>query len=217
MKKVFLSIIVALAGATSWAQESDSDAKLNESLAPSGSVNGYEFVDLGLPSGTMWATCNVGATEPVGYGTYYAWGETSPKTSYIVANCTTYTTELTDISGNPAYDAATAQWGSAWRMPTIEQLSELMDSCVWQWIEYKGVNGYVVTGKNGKSIFLPASGHREGVMLCYAGSCGYYWSSTPDSGNTNNAHRMYFNSSDRYKNCQLRYDGRAIRAVTSNR
>ncbi|MBO7227291.1 MAG: hypothetical protein J6V33_06890 [Bacteroidales bacterium] len=143
-------------------------------------VNGYAYVDLGLPSGLKWATCNVGATTPEEYGNYYAWGETTTKTEYTEENYTLYEQELGDISGNPTYDVARANWGSTWRMPTKEELEELANNCTWTWITQNGVNGMKVVGSNGNSIFLPASGVINGSLLDGVGLGGNIWTSTPD-------------------------------------
>ncbi|MBR5831997.1 MAG: hypothetical protein IKY79_05210 [Bacteroidales bacterium] len=147
-------------------------------------VNGYAYVDLGLPSGLKWATCNVGATTPEEYGNYYAWGETTTKTEYTEENYTLYGQELGDISGNTTYDVARANWGSTWRMPTKEELEELANNCTWTWITQNGVNGMKVVGSNGNSIFLPASGVINGSLLDGVGLGGNIWTSTPDFNET---------------------------------
>ena len=139
--------------------------------------NGHEYVDLGLS--VKWATCNVGATSPEEYGHYFAWGETSPKEEYTEENSLTYEKEMSDIAGNAQYDAATANWGGDWRMPTYDELKELSENCTWKWTTQNGVNGYNVEGPNGNSIFLPAAGGRSGSSLYDVGSSGYFWSSNP--------------------------------------
>ena len=152
------------------------------SAQSTGTENGHEWVDLGLPSGLKWATCNVGAKMPEQCGNYYAWGETKPKDEYTQENSVTYGKQMGDISGNAQYDAATANWGGDWRMPTSTEMTELIGKCTWEWIKQNGVRGYKVTGLNGNSIFLPAVGCFEGATFT-SGSCGnsYYWSSTPYS------------------------------------
>ena len=157
----------------------------------------HEWVDLGLPSGTLWATCNIGADNPEDYGDYFAWGETEPKEQY---DWTTYKwcngsyNTLTKYCSNSDYgangfvdnkkeldpedDAAYVNWGPSWRMPTIEQLKELCERCTWQWTTRNGVNGQLVTGPNGKTMFLPAAGYPSGGSLITAGSYGYYRSRT---------------------------------------
>ena len=134
-------------------------------------TNGHECVDLGLPSGTLWATCNVGATTPEGYGNYYAWGE---KTKYNNEGGKT----VLDLED----DAAHVNWGGSWRMPTQAEWLELHGNCTWTWTTQNGINGYKVTsneaGFTDKFIFLPAAGCRDGSDLYGVGSNGYYWSSS---------------------------------------
>ena len=147
----------------------------------SGTINGYDYVDLGLPSGLKWATCNVGASSPEQYGDYYAWAELNTKKYYDdddyeewdCIDC------VEDISDNPAYDVARAKWGSGWRMPTESELKELLEKCKWERIVLVGKNGYMVTGPNGNSIFIPAAGYRYESQLNDRGKEGNYWSSTP--------------------------------------
>ena len=179
-----------------------------------GEISGHGYVDLGLPSGVKWATCNVGADSPEDYGDYFAWGETSPKVEYTYENSLTYGEQMSDISGNAQYDAATANWGGSWKMPTREQMVELVDHCEWEWTQFNGVDGSKVTGPNGNSIFLPAAGYRYGSSLYYAGELGDYWSSTPYESNSNNAWYLYFDSS--VQNVYLNYRdlGRSVRPVT---
>lgn len=151
-------------------------------------ICGHEYVDLGLPSGLKWATCNVGANNPYEYGNYYAWGEITTKLIYADTNSVTYGEEMTDISGNPAYDAAAANWGCSWRMPTETEARELITICDWTWVEKtidtNIVTGYLVTGPNGNSIFLPLSGcyaltHYSNVYTYIEGGC--FWTSSPDN------------------------------------
>ena len=115
---------------------------------------GHECVDLGLPSGLRWATCNSGAGSPEEYGNYLNFGE-----------------------------AEDATWGGNWRCPTKSEWEELKSNCAWTWTTKDGVNGYEVVGSNGNSIFLPAAGYRNGSSLYHVGSRGSYWSSTPGSSN----------------------------------
>ena len=161
----------------------------------------HEAVDLGLS--VMWATCNVGASSPEEYGDYFAWGETTTKSSYDEDNSTTHglstsTLQSRGIIGSDgnltaAYDAATANWGGSWRMPTLDEIKELLNNCTWTWTTQNGVNGRKVTGPSGNSIFLPAAGGRYGTDLYDAGSRGDYWSATPDS-NGDLACNLYFGS-----------------------
>ena len=176
-------------------------------------------IDLGLPSGTKWACCNVGATTPGGYGDYFAWGETRPKDVYNWGTYFDSSFEKYNNNGGltellPEDDAAIVNWGATWRMPTISQQQELMDNCYSEWTERNGVNGRLVTGPNGGQIFLPAAGYRWDGELDGAVSCGYYWSSSlfPDRGYY--AFYMYFHSgylgwNDWYR----RYRGFSVRPV----
>ena len=154
------------------------------------------MIDLGLPSGTKWACCNVGASAPEGYGNYYAWGETTPKSVY---NWDTYQYRDeyynvvnigSDIAGT-GYDAATVNWGTPWRMPSLAQIQELLSNCTSTWTTQNGVNGRKFTGPNGGTVFLPASGDRWGADLSGAGTYGYYWSSSLSGSNPSRAYGLY--------------------------
>ena len=158
----------------------------------------HEWVDLGLPSGTLWATCNVGANSPEEYGDYFAWGETEPKSTYSWANyihcdgsegsCH----NLSDISGTQ-YDVAHMKWGGKWRIPTHDEQVELYENCTYSWTTIKGVWGGLFTSKiNGNSIFLPAGGHLWGTSTLTVGSFGNYWSSTQTQDNLTNAFDFTF-------------------------
>ena len=174
----------------------------------------YEAVDLGLS--VKWATCNIGAESPEDYGNYYAWGETETKDDYSSSTSVTYGVDMDDIAGDAEYDAATANWGSSWRMPTYDEMKELRDSCTWTWTTENEVNGYLVTGSNGNSIFLPAAGYRGGTSLLSVGSRGGHWSSTPSSSDTHYAYSLGFNSSGRnvLYNGYYRYHGLSVRPVS---
>ena len=161
--------------------------------------NGHEFVDLGLPTGLKWATCNVGATTPEAGGNVYAWGETTPQ-EWL-------STEYT-YNDNPAVlplsaDAANVNWGGKWRMPTYEETDELRENCTWTWTTQNGVKGYKVTSKiNGNSIFLPA-----------AGSIGSYWLSSLSPYFSNDAWYMSFDSVNVGRGAGYRSKGLSVRAV----
>lgn len=170
-----------------------------------------DYVDLGLPSGLKWATYNVGASTPEEYGNYYAWGEVTPKTEYTPSNSETHGVPLTDISGNPQYDAAAANWGGDWRMPTSSEMQELRDNCTWVWLLQNGTMGYKVTGPNGSSIFLPAAGYRSGSALNLEGIYGYYWISAPNGSNS--AYDLYFDSYFHSGDFHDRFYGHTVRPV----
>ena len=146
----------------------------------------HEYVDLGLTSKTLWATCNVGATAPEGYSNYYAWGETKTKSTY---NWTTYqycngTSSSvvnigTDIAGT-SYDAATKEWGSGWVMPSVVQITELLNQCKMSLATVNNVKGLRFTGPNGKSIFVPMTGYKVDATLYKAGEQTYLWSYRKD-------------------------------------
>ena len=164
---------------------------LNEDTT--GMENGHAYIDLGLS--VMWATCNIGATAPEGYGDYFAWGETTPKNKY---DWTTYkwcegtATTITKYCANAEVgsvdnitileredDAATVNWGGRWRTPTSQELSELINQCIWIRTTENGIKGFRVTSKtNGNSIFLPAAGYKSNKTIVSLGSLGYYQSST---------------------------------------
>lgn len=149
--------------------------------------NHPHWIDLGLPSGTKWACCNVGASAPEDYGNYYAWGETQPKSVYNFDTYQYYNSNTgymnigNDIAGT-SYDAATANWGAPWRMPSLTQIKELLKYTTSTWTTENGVNGRKFTGSNGGSIFLPAAGYRWDSGLFGADSDGDYWSSSLNEG-----------------------------------
>ena len=202
-----------------------------------------EYVDLGLPSGLKWAKCNLGASKPSDYGDYYAWGETAPKadftwdtykwmqaghshwryiTKYTFADGQTggiwYDSAGAFIGDNKtvldaADDAATANLGSPWRMPTKVEIAELITKCTWTWTTQDGVEGCQVDGPNGNAIFLPATGHYEESGLIYAGTRGNYWSSSLDSADCTTARGDDFFSGGGASGKYYRYYGLAVRPV----
>ena len=193
--------------------------------------NGHEYVDLGLS--VKWATMNVGASSPEEYGDYFAWGEVEPKETYSWSTykwCNGSYDTQTKYCTNSDYgiidnktvldasdDAATANWGGAWRMPTKEEQDELRTECTWTWTTENGVNGYRVTsnkeGYTDKSIFLPAAGYRGGSSLNDAGSDGYYWSSSLSTDYPNFAYELDFYSDYVDWNDYIRYYGQSVRPV----
>lgn len=174
------------------------------------------IVDLGLS--VNWANCNVGANEPQEYGDYFAWGELEPKESYSPNNYKYYSNgNFVDIGSNISgteYDAATHNMGNDWRMPTKAELEELISKCEWKFVTYRRIRGWKVTGPNGNSIFLPATGYmlydwNENISID-----GFYWSSNM----TDNNREVYtlFTTMHDYKmfNSHMnRYEGRTIRPV----
>lgn len=147
----------------------------------SGTINGHEYVDLGLPSGLKWATCNVGASSPSDFGEYFVWGITKPDYDFSESDLTTYQRNFIEIGGNMEYDAARAHWGGSWRLPTKDECRELIYNCKCVYTMMENINGYMMTGPNGNSIFLPVAGYRDGksASLRETGIVGDYWSSTP--------------------------------------
>ncbi len=195
-----------------------------------GETNGHVWVDLGLPSSTRWATCNVGSDTPEGHGDYYAWGETTTKntygwSTYRYCNGNTLTKYCNNAEyGNDGFadtlttleasdDAATANWGSGWRMPTYDEMNELYNSCTHEWTTQNGVNGRKFTGPNGNFIFLPAAGFRCDSGLSHPGSIGHYWTSSLFAGNPNDAWYLYFRSDGHDVYHSYRGCGQSVRPV----
>ena len=194
-------------------QEAINNIGGGNSEATTGTVNGHEWIDLGLPSGTKWATCNIGANSQEEYGNYFAWGETTTKSSYTSDNYT-YSDNPTTLPSNR--DAAKVNWGSGWRMPTYDELNELQSNCTVTWTTQSGVNGRLLTGPNGNSIFLPVAGRRIDGSLYGAGSFGICWSSSLDTGHTDHAKTLNFDSDVYYMYYDYRYYGLSVRAVLAS-
>ena len=201
----------------------------------------YEYVDLGLPSGMLWATCNVGAASPEDCGDYFAWGETMPKDIYywrfyqytngtslsdpqLTKYCTDssygyngFTDNLTTLL--PEDDAATANWGNGWRMPTKQEWQELLDNTTETYTQQNGVNGRLFTASNGNNIFLPANGGNDDSIPYFVGSHGFYWSSSlntyvPSLYGPQDAERFHFDShSYVYVESRFRSIGHSVRPV----
>ena len=182
----------------------------------------YAVVDLGLS--VKWATCNVGATKPEEYGNYYAWGETTTKATYTGdtytlttdggSTFTKYNTTDGKTTLDPEDDAARANWGGQWRMPTDEEWTELRENCTWTWTTKNGVNGYEVKSKtNENAIFLPAAGYRYNDDLHYAGDDGNYWSSSLYAGSPYNAWYVGFFSDSVDRSYEGRCYGLSVRPV----
>lgn len=201
----------------------------NDVEPTAGDANGHEYVDLGLS--VKWATCNIGATTPEDYGNYYAWGEAKPQSTYnwstykwCNGSSSTFTKYNTSSSFGTvdnktvldlADDAANANWGGAWRMPTDAEWQELRDNCTWTWKPLNGINGFEVKGSNGNAIFLPAAGFRSSNDVFYTGHYGCYWSSSLDTTAPSNAKFVEFQSEDNdiFRNYYSRVCGQSVRAV----
>ena len=198
--------------------------------------NGHLFVDLGLPSGTLWATCNVGASAPEEIGDHFAWGEIETKSSYSWATykwcdgdvCNSSNQNLTKYCDRGGYgmidgkvsleledDVAHVQWGGDWHIPSSTEFQELMDNCTTEWIKLSdGLHAYKFTGPNGKSIIMPAAGYKKKEN--YTADVFYYWLS--DLFNTACTNASAMNKESNTQACisgNLRYEGCAIRPVLS--
>ena len=212
--------------------------KLSETSCPDS--NHPHMIDLGLPSGTKWACCNVGAHSPEQYGGYYAWGEVSEQSVYNEVTYKYATGVNTDGDGwyddyhsdtglygvwqylgndiaGTQYDVAHVKWGGSWVMPSLDQIEELKKQCTYKWATLNGVYGMRFTGSSSGSIFLPATGHRWYGDHYNAGSEGDYWSSTQDPDYSPNAYYLYFILD--YASLGRRYDrccGLSVRPVVRN-
>lgn len=237
MKKIFLSVILATGQLVLFSQTVNIHFKNGQTIEyPSDNVEFVDFsskasdptvtagqaVDLGLS--VYWASCNLGAEKPEEYGDYYAWGETKTKNIYAKENYTYYyydyvsnLSKYIDIGQNISgteYDAATANLGKDWRIPTMDEINELINNCTWERVQINNVNGYKVTGQNGNSIFLPAAGCKsiyEGGINMYL----YYWTSTSFI-NGYAYHLICVGTSIYCDDTRDRYYGLVIRPVTTN-
>lgn len=202
-----------------------------------GELNGHEWVDLGLPSGTLWATCNIGADSPTAYGDYFAWGETEPQSSNIY-DWTTYkyangdSKELTKYCNKPNFgyegftdnitkllpedDAATVNWGEGWRLPTTAEAFELREHCTYAWTTQDGVNGRLIIGPNGNSFFLPAAGSINNGSFNQTGNSCYCWTSILYVDYPSDAWCLYFFPDSFGKNFFGRDNGFSVRPVCTH-
>lgn len=202
---------------------------------PTDFSGGCEAVDLGLS--VKWASYNVGALNVDGRGSYFAWGETTEKANYDWAKEGDYKWGVYDGSATPKYgmtkytadveggdglktlqpgdDAATVNWGTKWRTPTIDEVKELFDETRCEWTWDAGKKGYTVKGlKTGKSIFLPAAGRRTASNLVSAGESGLYWSSSAFEFAPTNVYEFFFWPDRHETNIHERRIGHSVRAVT---
>ena len=232
MKHTFKTILVAAMAVVSMAfagctkeDNNNSNISTNGGSVPAG------WVDLGLPSGLLWAECNVGANVPEGYGDYFAWGETQPKNNYswstyaygngayyLIKYCNNsdhgingFTDNLTNLI--PSDDAATALLGNGARTPTVDEWNELINNTTAEWTIRNGVDGKKFTATNGNSIFLPAAGYRHGSELDYAHISGYYWSSSLYLSDPGDAGYVFITSSGPGTGGYGRLCGLNVRAV----
>lgn len=226
----------------------------SKKITENGKIKGHGYVDLGLPSGRLWATCNVGATKPTEYGEYYAWGETKPKKEYSWANYKYIEDSYKSLKDKIAMsegvnkytvpdekeewldckfigdrktileaidDAATANWGNEWRMPTLEEQKEMIAGCDWVWtnnLNESGKAGIIGTSKkNGNTVFLPATGFRNGTGLISDGEdyvgC---WSSSLEEACSGGAYHLSLLSYEfdwDFNNTSGRCCGLSVRAV----
>lgn len=195
----------------------------------------HEYVDLGLPSGTLWATMNVGAEMAEDYGDYFAWGETSGfkdgKTDFSSATYRYYgsdgVTKYCTNTGSWYYDnktelemgddAATVNWGVNWQMPSNDQFEELINNSytTTSWTTLNGVYGILIVSKsNGNKVFLPAAGARTDTSLANAGSLGNYWSRSLRTDSSACGRLLVFDSSSiRTSGNAIRCFGRSVRPV----
>ena len=203
-----------------------------------GSLNGHDYVDLGLPSGILWAACNVGADTPEGNGDYFAWGETESKELYdwksykygiffheryeLNKYCTDSCYGLNGFVDNLTHlelddDAARTSWGAGWRMPTIEEWEELFLNTTNAWTTQNGVDGWCFTASNGNSLFLPAAGYWwDGEFNC--ADLGVYWSSSLNTDYPNRAWSFHFGQNNGHLcGSSDRNRGQTVRPVCSAR
>ncbi len=197
--KTLVLCVALLAGVSAWADEVK-NYNVYDDCSKNGYIgveNGYEWIDLGLPSGLKWASCNIGAEQPDAFGNYYAWGEVEPKETYTWVNykyakgsSTTLTKYCSraDLGYNgftdnkttleSEDDAAHVNLGGNWRTPTKVEFEELNTNCTWESAMQNGVRGALVTSQtNGNSIFLPGTGLYTQNGHLYVDSTGYYLSS----------------------------------------
>lgn len=207
--------IVAIEENETWSNIGNIVAAIEEELERNNASlpKGFYAVDLGLS--VKWASCNVGADVPEGYGGYYAWGETEEKSNYTWENYKYYESSIgSNISGT-SYDVATVKWGGSWRMPTLDEIKELSDKCSWERTSVNGVSGHRVTGPNGKSIFLPAAGSVNGTEVSDRGWGAYYWSGTLKEGNSYYAFKFgFYGHSTGWGSDRPRHYGLTVRPVT---
>ena len=222
MKKISLMVVLMLMATVIWAQDNDRDKE-------------HLQVDLGLPSGTLWAFTNMGAALPEDFGDYYAWGEVDYKSNYgwgtykyvkggdptkFIKYCAQanigngkYTDTLAVLEA--ADDVATQKWGSDWCMPTQEQFEELKRECTWKWTVRNGKNIIEISGKNGNKLYMPAAGCFYNKSKSLVGTNGYYWSRTLSDKGSSKGTCFTFSQSDTDVAVRTRNLGLSVRPVRS--
>lgn len=227
-------VVTAVSSGTTWilAESFDPNKQVECTVTVTYSVP--EAVDLGLS--VQWASFNLGAATPEGGGSLYSWGESMPKFNYmwnqyqlargystgLTKYCTDtnygydgFTDDKTEL--DPEDDAATVNLGGKWRMPTNDEMSELLNDCSWAWTTRNSMNGYLVTGSNGNSIFLPAAGYRYSSTNYDIGEVGAYWTSSLYTNNPSYALFLYFEESVKQASATGRYYGFSVRPVYGDR
>ena len=193
--------------------------------------NGHEFVDLGLPSGTLWSTCNVGASNPSDFGLYFQWGDVESYTFGQVGTKKNFSLDWSDYKWGAAPnftkykrygatleledDAAHVNMGGDWHIPTTEQCQELIDNTTSEWTTQYGVNGELFTSKTdpSKSIFIPATGFAWDGSIHSSGSYGHVWSSVLNASSVYRGRNLSFGSGGAYLDINGRYGGFSVRGV----
>lgn len=217
MKKIVFSVVILMAFAVVSCKEKpgpDNGGDNGGGNQPdTGAVVASDYVDLGLISKTLWATCNVGASSPEKRGNLYAWGEIAVKDDYKWNTyIDPYDTILPDDIASTQYDVAHVKLGGGCHIPTKEQMEELMTSCTWQGGRVNGVTGYNVIGPNGNFIFLPFTGFKQGSSIQYE-DYGHYW--TSEKYDKNDAYMLDICGAEDKMDNRSRYMGRAVRPVKS--
>ena len=205
-----LTLVIICANLVSCGNDKSSESQNSSAVE----ISAGNEIDLGLPSGKLWASCNLGADSPEKYGDYYAWGEIEKKDSFPRKGYKYLGTLIGNNISGTEYDVVSNVLKDDWVMPNQHDFKELVDNCKREWVKYNGVNGYKLIGPNGNSIFLPATGFCD-PLLCNQESIGFYWSSTDDNGF--NAIALSLSDGKIAINKELRYHGHAIRPIKEHK